>query len=59
VIDTGSPCFIEVEDARFPGLHVTMLADKLAEVTGIDDPRNPAPGDDPGDVSDGLDAQRA
>jgi hypothetical protein len=58
VIDTSSPCFIEVDNTRFPGLHVTRLADKLGEITGIEDPRNPEPGDDPGDVSDLLDAQR-
>jgi hypothetical protein len=29
VIDRASPCFIDLEDARFPGVHVTRFAEKL------------------------------
>ncbi len=31
VIDTSSPCFIEVENTPFPGLHVTQVATKLKQ----------------------------
>ncbi len=38
VIDLSSPCFIEDDESRFPGLHVTRYADRLREQTGVDDP---------------------
>ncbi|MEM9487966.1 MAG: hypothetical protein AAGC55_02415 [Myxococcota bacterium] len=57
VIDLDSPCFIELDDSRFPGLHVTRFADKLREATGITDPHN-APDADDNDVIDVLTADR-
>ena len=42
MVDAGSPCFIDRgQTARFPGLHSSQYADKIAEVTGITDYRNP------------------
>jgi hypothetical protein len=45
VIDRGSPCFIELEDTRFPGLHVTQFEARVKEVIeaeyGTDDPFAP------------------
>lgn len=63
LIDPASPCFIDLEDSRFPGLHVTEFANKMEEATGVKDPLNP--GCDPttdktcsGNVTDVLDALR-
>lgn len=63
VIDTSSPCFIELppdaDDVRsFPGLHVTMWEEKVKEDTGITDPFDPPNGVDEGDVTDVLNAER-
>jgi hypothetical protein len=57
LIDLSSPCFIELESSRFPGLHVTQYANKLSQQTGITDPINPPAGASPGDITDVLDAQ--
>lgn len=57
LIDTKSPCFIDTEGTRFPGLHVTEFANKVSEQTGIVDPHNPPPGASAGDITDVLDAQ--
>ncbi len=57
LIDLGSPCFIDLADARFPGLHVTEFANKVEEQTGIADPMNPPSGASPTDITDVLDAQ--
>jgi hypothetical protein len=44
LVDTGSPCFIDVgEHVPHPGLHVTAFADKIAEDTGITDIAMPPP----------------
>ncbi|MEZ4401579.1 MAG: hypothetical protein R3B06_16255 [Kofleriaceae bacterium] len=56
VIDTGSPCLIDLEGSRFPGIHVTQYAAAVRAATGITDPF--APGQDAGDVSDVLTADR-
>jgi hypothetical protein len=56
MIDTRSPCFIELEESRFPGLHITQYARKVEQVTGISNPYD-APGADPGDLSDVLTAR--
>ena len=40
VIDTASPCLIELEDTRYPGLHVTQVAAQVRADTGIADPFN-------------------
>jgi hypothetical protein len=56
VIDPTSPCFIDLEDTRFPGVHVTRYAERLKVDTGISDPF--ADGQDPGDVIDVLTALR-
>jgi hypothetical protein len=57
LIDLSSPCFIELEDSRFPGLHVTQFANKMSEQTGIVDPLTPPTGASQGDITDVLDAQ--
>ena len=57
LIDMSSPCFIELESSRFPGVHVTQYASKLSQQTGITDPGNPPAGAAPGDITDVLDAQ--
>lgn len=41
-VEVTSPCFLDRgQTARFPGLHAVYYADKIAEVTGIADYRNP------------------
>jgi hypothetical protein len=40
-VDFTSPCFIDLERAPFPGLHISMFADKMREATGVADPLNP------------------
>jgi len=55
-IDNASPCFIDLENTRFPGVHVTQYAAALRAATGITDPY--APGQDPDDVIDVLTAER-
>lgn len=57
-IDTRSPCFIETDESDHPGLHITMLAERLRRDTGIADPRQPAPGTDRGQVIDLLTAEQ-
>jgi hypothetical protein len=52
LISRASPCFIEDDESRFPGLHSTQFAQKLREETGIDDPFNPPAGADDGDIID-------
>jgi len=56
VIDAGSPCFIDLEGTRFPGVHVTKFVDKVKEATGISDPLKPPPGAAQGDRIDTLTA---
>ena len=42
MVDAGSPCFIDRgQTARFPGIHSSMYAERIAEETGIQDYRNP------------------
>ena len=41
IVDLASPCFIDVDNARFPGLHVSQYRAKIEEVTGITDVANP------------------
>ncbi len=41
LLDRSSPCFIEPETERFPGLHSTQELAKLREVTGIVVETNP------------------
>lgn len=60
VIDTTSPCLIDIPDQaapNFPGLHRTMFAEKVKEVTGIDDPFDPPNGANEGDITDVLNAE--
>jgi hypothetical protein len=57
-IDLASPCLIQMDSERFPGLHVTEFANKMEEQTGIKDPFNPPAGASQGDITDVLDAQR-
>jgi hypothetical protein len=63
VIDTGSPCFIEIEGAAFPGLHITMYGDEVREDicdrlghdrNCFEDPLDPPEGASEGDVTDVL-----
>lgn len=57
VVDPTSPCFIDAgENVRFPGLHVTRYAAKIAEVTGITDIANPPPGASENDQIDAATA---
>ncbi len=56
VIDLASPCFIDLEDTRFPGIHVTQYAAAVRAATGITDPF--APNQNAGDVTDVLTADR-
>ncbi|MBK9034405.1 MAG: hypothetical protein IPL61_24585 [Myxococcales bacterium] len=56
VIDTSSPCLIDLEDTRFPGIHVTQYAAAVRTATGITDPF--APNQNRDDVIDVLTADR-
>lgn len=65
VIDVSSPCFIELEDAAYPGLHVTQYAEEVREDicdrlglprTCFPDPLDPPVGASEGDVTDVLGA---
>lgn len=58
LINQGSPCFIDLDGSRFPGLHVTQIANKVIEATGVDDPFNPGPGATEGDIIDVLTAMK-
>lgn len=58
VINAGSPCFIEVGNTDFPGLHVSQFLAKVSEVTGITDPTAPPPDASPEDLTDVLGARR-
>jgi hypothetical protein len=57
-INTASPCLIQMDTERFPGLHVTEFANKMSEQTGIVDPLNPPAGASQIDITDVLDAER-
>jgi hypothetical protein len=56
VIRAASPCFIDLEESRYPGLHITQFAEKERERTGITNPLDPPDGVDEGDISDVLTA---
>jgi hypothetical protein len=56
VIDTSSPCLIDIEATRFPGIHVTQYAAAVRAQTGITDPF--APNQNYDDVVDVLTADR-
>ena len=59
VINLDSPCFIDLEETRFPGLHVTQFARAVREQTGlvnVGDEFDPTK--DQGDVQDVLTAER-
>jgi hypothetical protein len=55
-INPASPCFIDLEGSRFPGLHVTQIAQKMREDTGVYDPYDPQYADDDPRVIDVLTA---
>lgn len=44
IVEKASPCFIEPEVARFPGLHSSQYEAKIKEETGIIDIANPPAG---------------
>jgi hypothetical protein len=44
IVEPASPCFIDPEEARFPGLHVTRYAERMQVETGISDIKNPPVG---------------
>lgn len=44
VVELGSPCLIDPEGTRFPGIHITQFARRMAVETGITDIANPPPG---------------
>ena len=56
-VNLSSPCFIELEESRFPGLHSTRYLERLGDDTGIEDPFNAPDDAAPGDVIDMLGAQ--
>jgi hypothetical protein len=60
VIDLSSPCFIDLEDSRFPGIHATRFYERLLDEVGIGEDGNPAmppPNIDRNDLIDALTAQ--
>lgn len=45
IVDTSSPCFIDVGDhVPYPGIHVTVFDKRIEQDTGIADPANPPAG---------------
>lgn len=58
LVDLDSPCFIEVDNTRFPGLHVTKLSAKIREATGVADPLQPPPDAAASAITDVLNADR-
>lgn len=45
IVDTSSPCFIDVGDhVPYPGIHVTVFDKRIEQDTGITDPANPPAG---------------
>jgi hypothetical protein len=43
LINRSSPCFIDLEGSRYPGIHATRYLERLQADTGIADPLNPPP----------------
>ncbi len=41
VVELQSPCLIDLEDGRFPGLHLSQFARRMGQETGIADYMNP------------------
>ena len=58
VINVNSPCFIMDDLDPYPGLHVTQVANKTREQTGITDPFNSPEGTPEGDITDVLTADK-
>lgn len=56
VIRQASPCFIDLEEAPYPGLHVTQFAVKERERTGVENPFDPQDDDTEGEITDVLTA---
>jgi hypothetical protein len=52
IIELASPCYIDPEGTRFPGVHVTQFAAKMSEATGITDITAPPPGTAEEDIID-------
>jgi len=42
VIDRTSPCFIDIEDTRYPGIHVTQYSTRLRRDLAVTDPYDPS-----------------
>jgi hypothetical protein len=57
IVDQSSPCFIDLEDTRFPGIHVTKYADKVAEQVDIKDPLHPRADATAAEIDSVVDAQ--
>jgi hypothetical protein len=58
LINRSSPCFIDLEGSRYPGIHATRYLDRLQLDTGIADPLNPPADADPGDRIDVVTARQ-
>jgi hypothetical protein len=58
LINRASPCFIDLEGSRYPGIHATQYLARLQEDTGIADPLNPPADADPGDRIDVVTARQ-
>jgi hypothetical protein len=58
LINRASPCFIDLEGSRYPGIHATRFLERLQLDTGIPDPLNPPDGVDPGDRIDVVTARQ-
>ncbi|MBE7453404.1 MAG: hypothetical protein HS111_32435 [Kofleriaceae bacterium] len=59
LINRASPCFIDIEGAPFPGVHVTQYGRKMRERIGIDLDDPSAPYDDSLPRNDAIDALTA
>jgi hypothetical protein len=58
LINRSSPCFIDLEGSRYPGIHATRYLERLQADTGIADPLNPPADADPGDRIDVVTARQ-
>lgn len=58
IVELASPCLIDPEETRFPGIHVTKFAERMALETGIVDIANPPANATEGDKIDMATAQQ-
>jgi hypothetical protein len=58
IVERNSPCFIDPQNTRFPGVHVTQFEARMKVATGIMDLTMPPPGATENDIIDVSTAQQ-